>query len=92
MAVKVYIPTPFRRATGNRDRIEVAASDVGGLLDELERSFSGLKGLVRNDQGEVHDHVNIYVNSDAIDTLQGLETPLRDGDEVTIIPALAGGR
>jgi MoaD family protein len=91
MAVKVYIPTPFRRATGNRDRIEVAASDVGGLLDELERSFSGLKGLVRNDQGEVHDHVNIYVNSDAIDTLQGLETPLRDGDEVTIIPALAGG-
>jgi molybdopterin synthase sulfur carrier subunit len=40
----------------------------------------------------VHDHVNIYVNSDAIDTLQGLETPLRDGDEVTIIPALAGGR
>lgn len=92
MAVKVYIPTPFRRATGNRDRVEVAASDVGGLLDELERSFSGLKGLVRNDQGEVHDHVNIYVNSDAIDTLQGLETPLRDGDEVTIIPALAGGR
>jgi sulfur-carrier protein len=92
MAVKVYIPTPFRRATGNRDRIEVAASDIGGLLDELERSFSGLKGLVRNDQGEVHDHVNIYVNSDAIDTLQGLETPLRDGDEVTIIPALAGGR
>lgn len=92
MAVKVYIPTPFRRATGNRDRVEVAASDVGGLLDELERSFSGLKGLVRNEQGEVHDHVNIYVNSDAIDTLQGLETPLRDGDEVTIIPALAGGR
>lgn len=92
MGVKVYIPTPFRRATANRDRIEVAATSVVGLLDELESSFAGLKGLVRNDKGEVHHHVNIYVNSEAIDALQGLQTPLRDGDEVTIIPALAGGR
>ncbi len=91
MSVMVYIPTPFRRATGNRDRIEVGARDVGGLLDELERSFGALKGLVRNEQGEVHRHVNIYVNSEAIEALQGLRTTLRDGDEVTIIPALAGG-
>jgi molybdopterin synthase sulfur carrier subunit len=91
MGVNVYIPTPFRRATGNRDRLEVPATTVVELLDELERSFAGLKGLVRNDQGEVHHHVNIYVNSEAIDALQGLQTPLRDGDEVTIIPALAGG-
>jgi sulfur-carrier protein len=91
MAVTVYIPTPFRRATANRDRIQVAAADVSGLLDELERAYAGLKGLVRNEQGEVHHHVNIYVNSDAIDALQGLGTPLSDGDEVTIIPALAGG-
>jgi molybdopterin synthase sulfur carrier subunit len=92
MAVMVYIPTPFRRATNNRDRVEVAADDVRGLLDELERSFGALKGLVRNEGGEVHHHVNIYVNSEAIEALQGLETRLRDGDEVTIIPALAGGR
>jgi sulfur-carrier protein len=91
MGVKVYIPTPFRRATGNRDRVEVEATTVAGLLDELERSFAALKGLVRNDGGEVHHHVNIYVNTEAIDALQGLETPLREGDEVTIIPALAGG-
>ncbi len=91
MAVTVYIPTPFRRATGNRDRVEVAAVDVGGLLDELEGSYGGLKGLVRNEQGEVHHHVNIYVNQEAIESLEGLATPLRDGDEVTIIPALAGG-
>jgi len=92
MAVTVYIPTPFRRATGNRDRVQVAADDVGGLLDGLESQFSGLRGLVRNESGEVHHHVNIYVNSEAIEALQGLGTPLRDGDEVTIIPALAGGR
>ena len=88
----VYIPTPFRRATNNRDRVEVRAPDVGRLLDELEMTYGGFKGLVRNESGEVHHHVNIYVNSEAIEELQGLETPLADGDEVAIIPALAGGR
>ena len=92
MAVQVYIPTPFRRATNNKDRVEVEAPDVQSLLDQLEADFSGLRGLVRNEQGEVHHHVNIYVNSEAIEALEGLATPLKDGDEVTIIPALAGGR
>jgi molybdopterin synthase sulfur carrier subunit len=91
MAVTVYIPTPFRRATGNRDRVEVAAADVGKLLDQLEGTYGALKGLVRNDQGEIHHHVNIYVNQEAIESLEGLATRLKDGDEVTIIPALAGG-
>jgi len=92
MAVTVYIPTPFRRATNNRDRIETRAPTVGGMLDELEGAYASLKGLVRNEGGEVHQHVNIYVNSEAIDALSGLGTALKDGDEVTIIPALAGGR
>src|SRR4029450_4937555 len=91
MSVQVYIPTPFRRATKNAARVAVDAPDVKGLLDELEDQFGGLKGLVRNEQGEVHHHVNIYVNNEAIEALQGLETTLRDGDEVSIIPALAGG-
>ena len=92
MSVHVYIPTPFRRATNNKDRVEMDAVDVRSLLDELEGHYSGLKGLVRNEQGNVHDHVNIYVNNEGIEALQGLETTLRDGDEVSIIPALAGGR
>ena len=87
----VYIPTPFRRATGNRDRVEVNAPDVGRLLDELEMTYGGFKGLVRAESGEVHHHVNIYVNSEAIEALQGLQTPLTEADEVAIIPALAGG-
>src|SRR2546425_5395851 len=91
MAVTVYIPTPFRRATNNRDRLEASAKTVGGLLDELEGTFAGLKGLVRDEGGEVHHHVNIYVNSEAIESLDGLATLLKDGDEVAIIPALAGG-
>jgi len=91
MPVQVYIPTPFRRATNNKDRLECDAQDVQELLDTLEDTFEGLRGLVRNEKGEVHDHINIYVNREAIEALQGLATPLKDGDEVTIIPALAGG-
>jgi sulfur-carrier protein len=91
MAVTVYIPTPFRRATNNRDRLRASAKTVGELLDELEGTFAGLKGLVRDEGGAVHHHVNIYVNSEAIESLEGLSTPLKDGDEVAIIPALAGG-
>ena len=91
MSVQVYIPTPFRRATDNKDRVALEASDVRTLLEELEAHYGGLKGLVRNEQGEVHDHVNIYVNNEGIEALQGLGTELKDGDEVSIIPALAGG-
>lgn len=92
MPVLVYIPTPFRRATNNKDRVELQAPTVLQLLDELERRYDGLRGLVRDERGEIHRHVNIYVNNEAIEALQGLGTPLRDGDEVSIIPAMAGGR
>ena len=92
MPVTVYIPTPFRRAAGNRDRVEVEAPSVKGLLAELEQAHEGLRGLIRDPSGEVHDHINVYVNGEAIEALEGLGTPLKDGDEVAIIPALAGGR
>jgi molybdopterin synthase sulfur carrier subunit len=91
MSVHVYIPTPFRRATNNRDRVSLDAPDMKALLDALEGQFDALRGLLRNERGEVHRHVSVYVNGEAIDALQGLQTPLRDGDEVSIIPALAGG-
>lgn len=91
MAVSVYIPTPFRRVTGNAARVEVDAPDVRALLDQLERRFEGLRGLVRDEAGEIHRHVNVYVNGEEIGALQGQATALRPGDEVSIIPALAGG-
>ena len=92
MGVSVYIPTPFRRVTQDKSKVELDVSSVEQLLNELEKSFSGMKGLVRDDAGEIHNHVNIYVNNEAIDALQGLATPLKDGDEVAIIPAIAGGQ
>ncbi|MFQ5520838.1 MAG: MoaD/ThiS family protein, partial [Candidatus Methylomirabilia bacterium] len=70
MPVQVYIPTPFRRATNNADRVECEAQDVGELLDQLEARFAGLKGLIRDDKGEVHHHVNVYVNNEAIESFQ----------------------
>jgi molybdopterin converting factor small subunit len=91
MAVSVYIPTPFRSATANQSRVDLEAPDVRRLLEALERRFEGLRGLMRNAGGEVHHHVNVYVNGEEIGNLQGLATVLRAGDEVSIIPALAGG-
>jgi molybdopterin converting factor small subunit len=91
MGVSVYIPTPFRRATANEPRIDVDALDVKQLLDALEARYEGLRGLMRDEAGEVHHHVNVYVNGEEIGSLQGQATRLQDGDEVSIIPALAGG-
>jgi molybdopterin synthase sulfur carrier subunit len=91
MGVSVYIPTPFRRATANEPRIDVDAVDVKQLLDALEGRYDGLRGLMRDEAGEVHHHVNVYVNGEEIGSLQGQATRLQDGDEVSIIPALAGG-
>lgn len=92
MAVSVYVPTPFRVHTANQAQVELDAADVKALLDLLETRFAGLRGLVRNEAGEVHHHVNVYVNKEEIGALQGQATTLQPGDEVAIIPALAGGR
>lgn len=91
MAISVYIPTPFRRATANEARVDLDAADVNELLDRLEHRYEGLRGLVRDETGAVHHHVNVFVNGEEIGALQGQATPLRTGDEVSIIPALAGG-
>src|SRR5678809_1322888 len=89
--VTVYVPTPFRRATNNKDRVTVEGDSVAEVLDDLENTYEGLRGLVRTESGEVHPHVNIYVSSEAIEALDGVQTRVKDGDELTIIPALAGG-
>ncbi len=91
MAVNVYVPTPFRKLTGNRGSVEAAAADVAGLLTDLDVRFPGFRAMVCNERGEVPPHINIYVNNREIHSLQGLDTPLIDGDEVAVIPAIAGG-
>jgi molybdopterin synthase sulfur carrier subunit len=90
MAVKVRIPAPLRRLTANQTLVDVEASTLAQCLDGLESQFPGMKERL-TDQGQVQQFVNIYVNGEDIRFLQELDTPLKAGDEVSIVPAIAGG-
>lgn len=91
MGVKVYIPTPYRRFTGNQSRVEIEAVTVAQLLQELERQFPGIGAQIADEHGDIPGYLNVYVNSEEVRALQGKETALADGDEVSVIPAMAGG-
>ena len=91
MAVNVIIPGPFRSATGNRAQVQVSGSTVGEVLADLSRSYPSVKGLVFDTTGHVADHVAVFVNSRDIGTMQKEATPVADGDEVSILPAMSGG-
>lgn len=91
MSVKVYIPTPFRRLTENQARVDASSGTVGELLVELEQKYPGMRERLRDDKGSLFGYINVYVNSEEISELQGEKTALKDGDEVSIIPAVAGG-
>jgi len=90
-AVDVYIPTPFRRLTGNRQHVRAEGHDVDEVLANVEKQFPGFRGLVFGSGGEVPAHINIYVNKQEINSLQGIHTKVVEGDEVAVIPAMAGG-
>jgi molybdopterin synthase sulfur carrier subunit len=92
MAVVVRIPTPLRAMTKGSAEVQVTADTVGSLIDDLERQFPGLRERLVEDGGEIRRFINIYVNQEDIRFLQGAETALKQGDEVSIVPAIAGGR
>ncbi|HEV7926172.1 MAG TPA: MoaD/ThiS family protein [Verrucomicrobiae bacterium] len=91
MPVNVRIPTPLRKLTENEEIVQVAATTVGGAIAELQSRFPGIKERLTDEAGSVRRFVNVYVNEEDIRFLQNQETALRDGDEVSIIPAIAGG-
>jgi molybdopterin/thiamine biosynthesis adenylyltransferase/molybdopterin converting factor small subunit len=91
MAINVYIPTPFRRLTGNRTHIQAEGHSVGEVLAHLDRTYPGFDGLLFDGEKQIPTHINIYLNNREIHSLQGTATPVRDGDEVAVIPAIAGG-
>jgi molybdopterin synthase sulfur carrier subunit len=92
MPVLVRIPTPLRRVTGGAAEAHARGKDVGELIADLERQFPGLRERLVDDEGEVRRFVNVYVNHEDIRFLSGLASSLKDGDEVSIVPAIAGGR
>ncbi len=92
MSITVRIPTPLRKLTGGADEVSVEASSVGELIDRLEAAHAGLKERLCDENGEIRRFVNIYVNDEDVRFLKGKDTPLSDGDQVSIVPAIAGGR
>ena len=91
MSSKIRIPTPLRKLTDNEEIIEVSASTVGDAIIELQSRFPGIKERLLDENGAVRRFVNVYVNEEDIRFLQNQQTPLKSGDEVSIIPAIAGG-
>ncbi|AZB72465.1 MoaD/ThiS family protein [Synechococcus elongatus] len=91
MAITVLIPTPLQKFTNNQASLECEASDVKSLLDALEQSFPGIKARLCDEQGQLRRFLNVYVNSEDIRFLDGIQTSLGNGDEVSIVPAVAGG-
>lgn len=91
MSTKVRIPTPLRKLTNNEEIIEITADTIGGAILELQNRYPGIKERLVDESGAVRRFVNIYVNEEDIRFLQNQDTPLKDNDEVSIIPAIAGG-
>jgi molybdopterin synthase sulfur carrier subunit len=91
MATKVRIPTPLRKLTNNEEVVEVSAKSVGEAITELQSRYPGIQERLVDEKGEVRRFVNVYVNEEDIRFLKNKQTPLKDGDEVSIIPAIAGG-
>ncbi|MDB6112311.1 MAG: molybdopterin synthase subunit MoaD [Pedosphaera sp.] len=91
MAKTIRIPTPLRKLTNNEEVVEVDAATIGAAIVELQSRYPGIKERLMDENGEVRRFVNVYVNEEDIRFLQNQQTPLKDGDEVSIIPAIAGG-
>ena len=91
MSVTVRIPTPLRKLTGGADEVSVEAESIGQLIDNLEAAHAGLKERLCDEKGDIRRFVNVYVNDEDVRFLDGSATALKDGDEVSIVPAIAGG-
>jgi sulfur-carrier protein len=91
MAVQVLIPTPLQKFTNNQASVELEAASVADLVEALEGTFPGIRARLCDDSGKLRRFLNIYVNSEDIRFLDNESTSLSDGDEVSIVPAVAGG-
>ena len=91
MSIVVRIPTPLRRLTNGQDKVDVEADSLGGVIDAMNEQYPGLRDRICDDQGQLRNFVNVYVNGEDVRFLQGLDTPMTAGDEVSVVPAVAGG-
>jgi molybdopterin synthase sulfur carrier subunit len=91
VAVEVRLPTVLRTHAGGASSVQLSGATLGDVLAKLVAEYPGLAGQVVQDDGSLHKFVNIYVNDDDVRYLQGLDTPVPDGSEISILPAVAGG-
>jgi molybdopterin synthase sulfur carrier subunit len=91
MPVRVRVPTPLRKFTQGADEENAQGSNVKALLDDLNKHYPGIKERICDESGQLRRFVNVYVNGDDIRFLQNLETALKEGDNISLVPAIAGG-
>ena len=91
MPVNVKVPTPLRKFTAGSETVSGNGATVGALTEDLEKRYAGIRERICDEQGKVRRFVNLYINGEDIRFLQQLDTKVKDGDEISIVPAIAGG-
>ncbi len=92
MSIRVRVPTPLRKFTAGSDEVAAAGGSVKAVIEDLERRHPGVRERLLDENGELRRFVNIYLNGDDIRFLDQLDSRVKDGDDISIIPAIAGGR
>ena len=90
--VSVKIPTPLRKFTAGNDTVAATGATVGEVLNDLEAQHPGIKSKLTDDAGKLRRFINLYANEDDIRFLDALDTEMKDGDTLSVVPAIAGGR
>jgi sulfur-carrier protein len=91
MSVRVRVPTPLRKFTQGVDEVNAQGANVKSVVEDLEKKYPGIKERICDESGKIRRFVNVYVNGDDIRFLQNLETSIKEGDNISIVPAIAGG-
>ena len=92
MPIKVRIPTPLRKLTKEQEVVEIdSCTTIGQLIDSLEKKFPGIKERLCDEKGEIRRFINVYLNDEDIRFLKNRDTSVKAGDEISIVPAIAGG-
>jgi len=91
MAIKVRIPTPLMKLTDNQSEVSAEGETISEIINNLENQFNGIKDRICEENGSPRRFINIYINEEDIRFLEGEKTVVKDGDEISIIPAIAGG-
>ncbi len=91
MASTLYVPTPLRKLTNGKSQVQLSAGTVGEIIDRADSEFPGFRERVLDSDGEIKRFINVFVNGVDVRTLQGKATAVKDGDQVSVIPAMAGG-